>query len=187
MLVERKVSLLIDKGNEFKVGDVISVGKYTATCQKLSKTKAIFCFDQYLDEIRPMIENEDKDGYKMFSDLLSWLNGDKALKIFEDIRDQMVNIDRVNLVRIPYYEEIFGKQGDDPLFEDFNLSQWSLMKQRKNRMVFIGKNEKLEWGWLMNRSVVSATAFAVVSGYGDALNYLASVSIGVRPVFALRR
>ena len=46
----RKQEVSIQAAGEFKVGDQIEIGKYTATCQKVTKKGALFLLDQYLDE-----------------------------------------------------------------------------------------------------------------------------------------
>ena len=50
MKVLRKQEVSIQTTGEFKVGDQIQIGKYTATCQKVTRKGALFLLDQYLDE-----------------------------------------------------------------------------------------------------------------------------------------
>ena len=58
------------------------------------------------------------------------------------------------------------------------------MKKRRNRIAF--RNDEFEWYWLKNRGVEGAADFACVDYAGDATNYYASYSVGVRPLFKIR-
>lgn len=59
------------------------------------------------------------------------------------------------------------------------------MKERANR-VAERKGESYEWGWLQNKYVRSAARFCNVYAYGDAGDWGASDSIGVRPAFLIK-
>lgn len=100
----RKQEVTIQTAREFKVGDQIEVGKYTATCQKITRKGALFLLDQYLDE---------------------------PFKMNREIRNMMVPFKNGDLLRIPYAEEFFG---DIDAYEPSGKKQWPLMKDRKNRI-----------------------------------------------------
>ncbi len=177
----RKQEVIIQAAKEFQVGDQIGVGKYTATCQKVTKKGALFLLDQYLDEPFKMNrENTNEGGYEA-SDLRTELQKNSILDIFSSVRDMMVPFKNGDLLRIPYAEEIFG---DVDGYEPSGKKQWPLMKDRKNRIA-IREGETYEWGWLQNKVESSAAGFACVYGDGYAGYVFASISLGVRPVFRL--
>lgn len=181
MKVLRKQEVTIQTANEFKVGDQIQVGKYTATCQKVTRKGALFLLDQYLDEPFKMNrENTNEGGYEA-SDLRTELQKSSVLDIFSSIRERMVPFKNGDLLRIPYAEELFG---DIDAYEPSGKKQWPLMKDRKNRIA-IREGEAYEWGWLQNKVKNSAAYFAHVDYFGDAYCYDASGPLGVRPVFRL--
>lgn len=177
----RKQEVTIQTAGEFKVGDQIQVGKYTATCQKVTKKGALFLLDQYLDDAYSMNrENTNEGGYEA-SDLRKKLQKEETLSIFSSIRDMMIPFKNGDLLRIPYAEEFFG---DIDEYEPSGKKQWPLMKDRKNRIA-IRKGEAYEWGWLQNKVKSSGASFARVGNVGNAYCSGASDSRGVRPVFRL--
>lgn len=177
----RKQEVAIQAANEFKVGDQIEVGKYTATCQKVTRKGALFLLGQYLDEPFKMNrENTNEGGYEA-SDLRTELQKNSILEIFDSVRGMMVPFKNGDLLRIPYAEEFFG---DDDDYEPSGKKQWPLMKDRKNRIA-IREGEAYEWGWLQNKVKSSSAYFAYVNGGGYAGYGNASNSGGVRPVFRL--
>ena len=168
--------------NEIIIGDRIPVGKYTATCQKVTQEGALFLLDQYLGQIHPMNrEGSNWGGYEA-SDLRKTLQSDEVLDIFADYCDRMQPFENGDLLRIPFYGEIFGEE-DANYSEPDDCEQWPLMKDRKNRIAFRGN--AWEWGWLQNKRKGSATHFCCVNGFGVAGNWAASSSIGVRPAFLI--
>lgn len=169
--------------NEFRVSDQVRVGHYTATCQTVTPKGALFLLDQYLDEAYPMNEEDDNGGGYMASDLRERLNSDGVLDAFKDIRGRMVPFENGDLLRIPFYGEVFGQE-DAEYFEPDGCDQWELMKDRKNRIAF--RQNRWEWGWLQNKRKGSATNFCYVHGDGDAGIWSASASVGVRPAFLIK-
>lgn len=169
--------------NEFRVSDQVRVGHYTATCQTVTPKGALFLLDQYLDEAYPMNEEDDNGGGYMASDLRERLNSDGVLDAFKDIRGRMVPFENGDLLRIPFYGEVFGQE-DAEYFEPDGCDQWELMKDRKNRIAF--RQNRWEWGWLQNKRKGSATDFCSVDAYGFAFAWAASSSIGVRPAFLIK-
>lgn len=182
MKVLRKQEVMIQTAVEFKIGDQIEVGKYTATCQKVTRKGALFLLDQYLDTAYPMNqENTNESGYAA-SDLRKELQKKEILDIFSSVRDRMVPFKNGDTLRIPYAEEFFG---DVDAYEPSGKKQWELMKDRRNRIA-IREGEAYEWGWLQNKRKSSVADFAFVGSRGDANCDGASNSGGVRPVFRLR-
>lgn len=182
MKVLRKQEVSIQTTGEFKVGDQIQIGKYTATCQKVTRKGALFLLDQYLDEAFKMNrENTNEGGYEA-SDLRKELQENSVLEIFDSVREMMVPFKNGDLLRIPYAEEFFG---DVDSYEPSGKKQWPLMEDRKNRIA-IREGEAYEWGWLQNKLKSSGTFFALVGNYGNPNYNDASASGGVRPVLRLR-
>lgn len=169
---------------DIQIGDRIHVDHYTATCQEITPKGAIFLLDQYLDEPMPMNrKNTNKGGYAE-SDLRKALQSDEVLNIFADIRDRMVPFDNGDLLRIPFYGEIFGQENAE-CFEPDGCEQWELMRDRKNRVAF--RQNDYEWGWLQNKHKGSSTRFGYVNSNGYAYYRVASNVIGVRPVFLIAK
>jgi len=133
-----------------------------------------------LSELKPMNgEDSNRGGYDA-SDLFKYLNSNEFMNILPDrLRD------RVEAVRIPLVEEMFGSDDD---YEDINVTvkQLELMKARRNRIAFQGcDSNNWCWYWMMNRRKDSAADFAVVYYNGGAGYSVASHACGVRPVFLL--
>lgn len=177
----RKQEVTIQAAGEFKVGDQIEVGKYTATCQKVTRKGALFLLDQYLDEAFKMNQQNTNEGGYEASDLRKELQKESVLDIFSSVRDMMVPFKSGDLLRIPYAEEFFGNVDG---YEPSGKKQWPLMKDRKNRIA-IREGEAYEWGWLQNKVESSSATFAVVGSIGATDCIRASYSSGVRPVFRL--
>lgn len=177
----RKQEVAIQAANEFKIGDQIEVGKYTATCQKVTRKGALFLLDQYLDTAYQMNREYTNEGGYEASDLRKELQKEEVLDIFGSVRDMMVPFKNGDLLRIPYAEEFFG---DVDGYEPSGKKQWFLMKDRKNRIA-IREGEAYEWGWLQNKVKSSSANFARVNDLGHADYGGASHSYGVRPVFRL--
>ena len=173
--------------NEFRVGDQIRVGRYTATCQKTAEDGALFLLDQYLDEAMPMNEDEDDDneGGYMASDLRERLNSARILKEFDGLK--LKPFENGDLLRIPFYGEMFGHDAwyNSGAVEPDDCEQWPLMKKRANRIAD-RTGERYEWGWLQNKYVRSAATFCFVHDDGGARTWNASHSIGVRPAFLIK-
>lgn len=169
--------------NEFRVSDQVRVGHYTATCQTVTPKGALFLLDQYLDEAYPMNRNNTNKGGYEESDLRETLRSKEILDLFDDWGDRMVPFDNGDLLRIPFFGEIFGQE-DAEYFEPDGCDQWELMKDRKNRIAF--RQNCWEWGWLQNKRKGSATGFCAVNDNGTANSWNASTSLGVRPAFLIK-
>lgn len=191
MKVMRKMEVLADRRHGgFKVGDQIHVGKhYTATCQKVGKNGAIFMFDQYLDELRVMNYQRTNEGGYEASDLRKFLKKFVTSSIFDEIREVMVPFKKTgDLLRIPTAEEMFGPKRVNEYYETLShKKQWSLMKDRYNRLAFRGEGQRIEWGWMQNKySKDSDTDFAITNFYGEMNSCRAYDAVGVRVVLRLR-
>lgn len=173
--------------NEFRVSDQVRVGHYTATCQTVTPKGALFLLDQYLDEAYPMNrKNTNKGGYEE-SDLRETLRSKEILDLFDDWGDRMVPFDNGDLLRIPFYGEMFGHDAwyNSGAVEPDDCEQWPLMKKRANRIAD-RTGGRYEWGLLQNKYVYSATKFCDVVDNGDAASWSALLSFGVRPVFLIK-
>ena len=171
--------------NEFRVGDQIRVGRYTATCQKTAEEGSLFLLDQYLDKAMPMNEEDDNGGGYMESDLRERLNSARILKEFDGLK--LKPFENGDLLRIPFYGEMFGHDAwyNYGAVEPDDCEQWPLMKKRANRIAD-RTGERYEWGWLQNKYVQSAANFCGVDDGGGAYGWGASGSIGVRPAFLIK-
>lgn len=70
-----------------------------------------------------------------------------------------------------------------PQSHTIDKSQLSLFRLDKSKIVALNDAGSRQSYWL--RDVASASLFALVSNYGHASNYLASISSGVRPAFLI--
>lgn len=178
MKIERMTEI---ETSDIEVGDRIHVDHYTATCQEITPKGALFLMDQYLDKPMAMNRNNSNKGGYEKSDLRRELQSVDVLKLFSGIREWMVPFDNGDLLRIPFFGEIFGQENAE-YFETDGCEQWKLMKDRKNRLAF--RQNSWEWGWLQNKKK-GASIFASVSNLGYCNYYNASISRGVRPVFMI--
>lgn len=169
------------EAEKFEVGDQINVGTYTATCQKLTDNTAIFILDQYLDDAYPMNRTDTNAGGYEDSYLRKKLKDGKLDRSFEEIGDMLVPFENGDLLRLPTVGEMFGY---DDYYEMDDAEQWELMKNRINRIAD-RRGIRYEWGWLQNKVKNSSAYFAYVNNHGNANNYYASSTYGVRPVFQL--
>ena len=225
MKVLRKLEVDVDN---FKIGDQIQVGKYTATCQKIVEYNSdcvdsykkvfgfimaeatdedtvylhhlrakympkrevfgLFCLDQYIDKDYCFNDSDDENVTYETSSLRKMLNNIIVRDCnFDSIRNRIIRFENGDLLRIPTVEELFGKDILKDVYEPdlFGRNeQWQLMVYRKNLVAY--RNNEPEWGWLMNKIKKSASNFAAVGNDGNAGNYYASTSNGVRPVFQLK-
>ena len=172
----------IEEPTNFLIGDKINIDHYTATCQEITSKGALFLMDQYLDKPMAMNRNNSNKGGYEESDLRKTLRSREVLDIFDDWRDRMVPFENGDLLRIPFFSEIFGQE-DAEYFETDGCEQWELMKDRKNRNAF--RQNCLEWGWLQNKRKGSAADFALVANRGYAVCATALGSAGVRPAFLI--
>ena len=168
---------------DIQIGDRLRVGRYTATCQKVTKKGATFLLDQYLDRPMPMNKkNTNRGGYND-SNLREYLQSDAALNDFEEIRPYMKPWNNGDLLRIPYYGEMFDNNDRDDFVEPDSNEQWPLMKDAHNRTA--SRCGEPEWGWLANTFRDTSTDFCGVDIHGDADRWGASNVIGVRPAFLI--
>lgn len=170
MEVLRKVSIEVNEGEQYYVGDQITVrmkelGNFTATVQAIEEDSVVFMFDDIIAKHN-------------HNDIQEWLDKD-ILPLFPETFN-------VTEITLPTCGQIFG---DDEwcreFFEPDTDEQFELMKRRGNRVC--DYDGDWEWWWLKNKSKKYAASFAVVgydgyAGYGGA-----SFSLGVRPVFRIKK
>lgn len=175
MKVIRPTALETDS---FRVGDKIEVPlrlhTFTATCQEVKDGKALFFFDDVVDE-RPMNKRSTNEGGFEKSDLKAWID--------KWVQPALQNIfgDRLQEVTIPTVEQVFGP---DDRYEDLGGEQLPLQKIRQNRVCSTAEGDWC-WYWLQNKRESSSAYFAGVYGNGNCGYNNASGSYGVRPAFAL--
>jgi len=188
MKVKRTVTM---KVSHFGVGDQITVklpeyGKFTAMAHEITDKGTLFIFDDCVCERWMNKENTNEGGY-LESDLRKFVT-QELLKAFPDkLLVRMVKDDNGDLLSIPTYGQVLGKDWDDE-WDEKNIEidkreQLPLMQKRKNRIADL-QNE-WTWYWLQNK-VRSSSHFARVDGDGRAANYGASGSGGVRPAFLIK-
>ena len=172
---------------DIKVGDKMMVplgklGNFTATVQKVTNTKVLFIFDDYVAK-RPMNEDGGNAGGYSQSDLKKWIDSE-LYNMFPAVLKQ-----RMTGLSIPTLGEIcgWGDEWDRDHIEADGDEQLPLMKQRRNRVAYY-KND-CEFGWLRNatKKEFSSAFFAGVSGSGNSDYSFASDSRGVRPEFWLEK
>ena len=183
MKVSRRVEF---KTESYAVGDVIKIKlkdghKTTATCHKVYDDKALFVFDKVV-ALEPMNEKNTTEGGWKECYMREWLHD-----VFYDILPKKIKkrIVRENgdLLRLLDYTEVFGKDDIPGWIEPENVTeQLPLMKDRRYR---IGADMAEDYCSYWLRDVASAASFAFVNYNGNAHNYGASNSVGVRPAFVI--
>ena len=114
MMVKRTVTM---KVSNFEVGDQIIVklseyGKFTATAHEITDKGTLFIFDDCVCT-KPMNEKNANEGGYLDSDLRKFVT-QELLKTFPDkLLARMVKDDNGDLLSIPTYGQIFGKDWDD--------------------------------------------------------------------------
>lgn len=188
MEVKRTITM---KVNNFEIGDQITVklreyGKFTATAHEITDKGTLFIFDDCVCA-NPMNNEDTKEGGYLVSDLRKFVTQD-LLKAFPDkLLARMVKDDNGDLISIPTYGQLFGKDWDDE-WDQKNIEidqreQLPLMEIKKNRIANL--NGEWCWFWLQNK-LRSSSYFAGVIDDGSANTYGASYSCGVRPAFLIR-
>ncbi len=188
MKVKRTATM---KVSNFEVGDQIIVklseyGKFTATAHEITDKGTLFIFDVCVCA-KPMNNENTNEGGYLESDLRKFVTQD-LLKAFPDkLLTRMVKDDNGDLLSIPTYGQIFGKDWDDE-WDQKNVEidqreQLPLMEKRKNRIADI--QNKWTWYWLQNKAR-SSSVFASVASGGLAGGHGASYSGGVRPAFLIQ-
>lgn len=189
MKVKRKVTVDTDA---FKVGDIIEIKltdvvKAEAMAMKQEEDGMIFCMVDCLPGEYQMNSTRTNEGGYEESVLRKKLNSEILIPFPVELKAVMTQFENGDFLRIPTEREIFGENyyGE---YESPYVKQWKPMKKRKNRMAFDGsKDENLQWYWLMNKVRESATLFSGVDGGGFAYDGYASFSLGVRPVFKIKK
>lgn len=191
MLVKRTMKVDVEL---FEVGDIIKFKltdgeKVQAMAVKQTPEGMLFVLVDCLAKEYPMFNDiddmDEEDISYATSDLRKALNGEILDRFPKEIKDRMVAVNAEgDMLRIPTECEIFGENvyGQE---ESKLTKRWKPMKKKRNRIAFQGKEGAWEWYWLMNRHKDYASRFAFVFTTGDAGYYLASDSLGVRPVFLL--
>lgn len=172
MEVLRKVSVEVNEGNQYCVGDQITVrmkelGNFTATVQAIEEDSVVFMFDDIIAKHN-------------HHEIQEWLDND-ILPLFPET----FNVVEITL---PTCGQIFGGDEWCRKFFDFEPDtdeRFELMKRRGNRIC--DYDGYWEWWWLKNQSKKLVTGFAGVDYYGYARSLRASGSVGVRPVFRIKK
>ena len=188
MKVKKTVTM---KVSHFEVGDRITVklsgyGKFTATAHEITGKGTLFIFDDCVCTRQMNEENTNEGGY-LESDLRKFVT-QELLKVFPDkLLKRMVKDDNGDLLSIPTYGQIYGKDWgngwDEENIEIDQRKQFPLMEKRKNRIADL--NGEGCWYWLQNK-VRSSSTFAYVTSNGHANGTDASNSSGVRPAFLIK-
>lgn len=164
-----------------QVGDqmvipLAELGEFTATAHKVTDEGVMFIFDEYVTR-RPMNNcSTNKGGFEK-SDLKKWMDTVLFMAFPEELRD------KIYVLTIPTVGQIVGHEDewDNKNLEPDIDEQLPLMKECKNRIACL--EDQLTWGWLRNatKEEFSSASFAFVDDYGNAVYYVASGSLGVRP------
>lgn len=189
MEVKRIVTMDV---NNFELGDQITVklygyGKFTATAHEITDKGTLFIFDDCVCERQMNKENTNEGGY-LETDLRKFAT-QELLKAFPgELLVKMVKDDNGDLLSIPTYGQILGKNWNDE-WDQKNIEidqreQLPLMEIKKNRIANL--NGEWCWFWLQNK-VRSSSGFVGVGGGCDvAGDFDASESIGARPAFLIK-
>lgn len=168
----------IQEGDQILI-PLAELGEFTATAYKVTDKGVLFIFDEYVASQPMNKKNTNKGGFEK-SDLKKWVDSVLFMAFPDWLRDRITDLS------IPTVGEMFGHEDewDNEHFEPDTDEQLPLMKELRNRVVYL-KNE-WEWGWLRNamKKEHSSAFFIIVNGGGTGY-YGASNSLGVRPEFWL--
>lgn len=174
----------------YEVQDVIAFKltdgeKVQAMAVQQENDGMLFCVVDCLADEYSMNDTDNNEGGYESSDLRKKLNTETIARFPADIKAMMVPFGNGDYLRLPTEKEIFGENyyGE---YESPHMQQWKLMKQRRNRIAFQGKNGGGKWYWLQNKCRDSAVYFARVNYNGSRGYDSASRSNGVRLVFKLK-
>lgn len=182
-------------GGKYEVGDIVS---YTmedgeevealAVKEEFDKHGnpcMVFILLDCLKEECRMNRDDTNDGGYEESYLREQLRTEYLERFPASLRLNMVPFENGDLLRIPTEREVFGENryGEE---EPDTVEQFEAMKKRRNRMALDGSNGGTQAYWLQNKRVRSATSFCIVNYDGDAYDYSASYSLGVRPLYRIR-
>lgn len=182
-------------GGRYEVGDIVSY-----TMEDGEEVEAIAVkeeFDKHgnlcmvfilldcLKEECRMNRDDTNDGGYEESYLREQLRTEYLERFPASLRLNMVPFENGDLLRIPTEREVFGENryGEE---EPDTVEQFEAMKKRRNRMALDGSNGGTQAYWLQNKRVRSATSFCCVYSGGNAYDYGASFSFGVRPLYRIR-
>lgn len=170
-----------------KIGDRISFTlktgeKVEAMAVREIINGTVFCTVDYLDKPYPMNRKGGTRGGYEASDLRKILNGEIIDSFPDDIREQLIPFENGDLLTIPSEREMFGENVYSEEDEG-DVMQWEPMEDRHNR--FAIRSDGAEWGWL--RNVANSTDFAGCGADGYADLWEASASLGIRPVFIMKK
>lgn len=182
-------------GGRYEVGDIVSY-----TMEDGEEVEAIAVkeeFDKHgnlcmvfilldcLKEECRMNRDDTNDGGYEESYLREQLRTEYLERFPASLRLNMVPFENGDLLRIPTEREVFGENryGEE---EPDTVEQFEAMKKRRNRMALDGSNGGTQAYWLQNKRVGSATSFCFVDAYGVAYANIASLSLGVRPLYRIR-
>lgn len=169
----------IQEGDQILI-PLAELGEFTATAYKVTDKGVLFIFDEYVASQPMNKKNTNKGGFEK-SDLKKWVDSVLFMAFPDWLRDRITDLS------IPTVGEMFGHEDewDNEHFEPDTDEQLPLMKELRNRVVYL-KNE-WEWGWLRNamKKEHSSAGFAYVTDGGYTNYYAASSSCGVRPEFWL--
>ena len=179
MKIKREITI---HDKELRVGDRIKVKllneTHWATAYKKKGSVIFFIFDDCLDELRPMNEEDTAEGGYEASELRKYLI-ELSEQIPEKLKKKMVPDANGDYLYLLTLREVCGC---NEKWEETS-GQLDFFKDRRNRVATCKEDKYANW-WL--RDVVSSTYFADVdsNGYCNG-NHASSASIGVRPAFAI--
>lgn len=174
----------------YRVGDQIEInimqlGNFTATCQRVDEDTAVFMFDESI-VARQMNETCTNLGGFDKSDLKEWLNNVLLICFPDDIVWNMKLFKDESALRLPTVAEMFGKKAFYGRYGSEEAERFPLMANRRNRIV---SEEDFEyaWYWLANSKVDldNEQDFAFIADTGRISHAKATNVYGVRPVFQL--
>ena len=176
-------------GGHYEIGDVVSFSledgeevEAVAVKEEFDAQNNVYMVFMFVDCLKkeyPMNERDTNEGGYEESYLRQKLNTEILERFPAAMRLSLIPFDNGDLLRIPTEYE-YGEQEPDW------VEQFEYTKKRRGRIALAGLNGGLQYYWLQNKRVGSATNFAHVSTAGYANTSYASNSNGVRPLYRIR-
>lgn len=177
---------------DYRIGDRISFTlndgeQVEALAVKQDDDGMLFCFvDSLEQQYRVNLVNDDIE-YKS-CELRKNLNGEILDRFPAEVREKMVAFDNGDFLRLPTRCEINGEINNSDEDENKHTHQWTLMKDYRNRVAFIGDDHNLpSWYWLQTRyALYIEPYFYCINPGGFDYVQRPSFRAGVRPVFKMK-
>lgn len=171
---------------KYKLGDIISFSLSTGeSCRAIAVKEEsdgmLFIFKDCLRTTKSHLDSLSEYNYNT-STIRQYLNF-IIPTIPEEIHSEMLPVYNTDLLRLPREIEIFGE--NEYGIEDLDFEQFECMKELDNRIARVN-NISFDY-WLMDDEYEIYNCCCVCNEHGEASCAAVTLSLGIRPVFKLKK